>query len=167
MKKKLLRPVCNRKGIGIVDTILIMLVVMLVAYGVMYLVANMLHNSVTSQLNMYANSEMDVITENRKISNNVHSYYKEKVESLKFYTGQCSFVYKIYEYNKDTDELIQVNSIEPGVNDAIETIKLTKNQIVRVLIISDGNTMLARMGKLLGSDKDNVECIGVAEGGVE
>lgn len=167
MKKKLLRPVCNRKGIGIVDTILIMLVVMLVAYGVMYLVANMLHNSVTSQLNMYANSEMDVITENRKISNNVHSYYKEKVESLKFYTGQCSFVYKIYEYNKDTDELIQVNSIEPGVNDAIETIKLTKNQIVRVLIKSDGNTMLARMGKLLGSNQDSVECIGVAEGGVE
>ena len=110
---------------------------------------------------------MVIITENRKISNNVHSYYKEKVESLKFYTGQCSFVYKIYEYNKDTDELIQVNSIKPGVNDAIETIKLTKNQIVRVLIISDGNTMLARMGKLLGSDKDNVECIGVAEGGVE
>ena len=167
MKKKLLRPVCNRKGIGIVDTILIMLVVMLVAYGVVYLVANMLHHSVTSQLNMYANSEMDVITENRKISDNVHSYYKEKVKSLSFYTGQCSFVYKIYEYNKDTDELTQVNSIEPGVNDSIETIKLRKNQIVRVLIISDGNTMLARMGKLLGSDKDNVECIGVAEGGVE
>lgn len=167
MKKKLLRPVCNRKGIGIVDTILIMLVVMLVAYGVMYLVANMLHNSVTSQLNMYANSEMDVITENREISNNVHSYYKEKVESLKFYTGQCNFVYKIYEYNKDTGELIQVNSIEPDVNDIIETIGLRKNQIVRVLIVSDGNTMLARMGKLLGSKQDSVECIGVAEGGVE
>ena len=167
MKKKLLRPVCNRKGIGIVDTILIMLVVMLVAYGVMYLVANMLHNSVTSQLNMYANSEMDVITENREISNNVHSYYKEKVESLKFYTGQCKFVYKIYEYNKDTQELKGVNTIDPDANDVIDTVKLTKNQIVRVLIISSGNTMLARMGKLLGSDKDNVECIGVAEGGVE
>lgn len=167
MKKKLLRPVCNRKGIGIVDTILIMLVVMLVAYGVMYLVANMLHNSVTSQLNMYANSEMDVITENREISNNVHSYYKEKVESLKFYTGQCRFVYKIYEYNKDEHGLVETNTVEPSANDTIETIGLTKNQIVRILIISDGNTMLARMGKLLGSDKDNVECIGVAEGGVE
>ena len=167
MKKKLLRPVCNRKGIGIVDTILIMLVVMLVAYGVVYLVANMLHHSVTSQLNMYANSEMDVITENREISNNVHSYYKKKVESLKFYTGQCRFVYKIYEYNKTDKDLTQVNSITPGVNDSIETVKLTKNQIVKVLIISDGNTMLARMGKLLGSNQDSVECIGVAEGGVE
>ena len=167
MKKKLLRPVCNRKGIGIVDTILIMLVVMLVAYGVMYLVANMLHNSVTSQLNMYANSEMDVITENREISDNVHSYYKEKVESLKFYTGQCRFVYKIYEYDKDAHELKGVKTIDTDANDVIETVGLRKNQIVRVLIISDGNTMLARMGKLLGSDKDNVECIGVAEGGVE
>lgn len=172
MCKRLRRLFSKREGgyngLGVSGIIMFVLLVLLVANMAFFYMISLQYETNRFQLMSEANSYVDVITENRKITGAMHRYYCNNLKKIDYYVKDYTVTYKIYDVDKSTGDVTKKEEHSYGLDDSIGDFILNKGQIVRVEIASPSDTPLARFSKLLSIGKDDVDAavIGYAEGGV-
>lgn len=164
MFKRVRKRFLNRKAISIMDLTIVSLLFLLCAYAGTYLFASVMQETVVMQLNMIANSMVDVVSENRELSEAIQNKFKEDIDRYTWYTGAYDIEYSEIEVSSDS---INTNVIGTSHNgESIGDVMLTKNNLFRVEIVSSDNTMLTRITQALGGTA-TTQAIGFAEGCVD
>lgn len=169
LTNKMKKPLNNKSASSLYKYIISMAFFLLIVYFGVYVYASKIHEIVEMQMHMFANGLVDVISENKQITNGEHNYYSQQVDNYKFYMGEnYTIYYKIYRYDSATDTMQKTATYNYHGNDAIATpIVLDSKDTIRVEIVSQPDTMLQKVSKSIAGIDGDVYCIGFAEGGVD
>lgn len=158
------RRITNRKAISLMDLSIISFLFLILAYAGTYMFAAVMQETVVMQLNMIANSIVDVVSENRELNEATQNKFKEDIDRYGWYIGSYTIEYSTVEIHDDS---INTNVIGTSTNgNSIGEVALNKNDLFRVEIVSSQNTMLTRVTQVLGGSAIT-EAIGFAEGCVD
>lgn len=163
---KLSKPFKNCQALGAKDMITMCLTTVILVGILVYYMASIQHESVTNGLNSEANSLVDVISENRKITSAIHSHYCDNVDRYNFYVTDYKIVYKVYEVTSSEIKIKGTPKVVLKGGNFGSDIILNKNDIIRVEIISTNETLLTKATAFVGGT-GIADVVGFAEGGVD
>ena len=168
MLKNLHKPINNKRGIGVIDLIVKFLFIWISAYLIVYMFLAMNHEAITRKTDSVASSMLDMISENREVNNDVINHYCDDIDRMSFYYSKYEI--RIIPYSVQSGSLVEGSKLtiksNNGSHNSIAKTNYTKGTIVRVEIISDEDTPLTRISKIMLSTS-KARVVGYAEGGVE
>lgn len=162
--KTLKEPFNNRKGLGAFDMVYHFTMIILVVYFLIYTTLSLSYDFVRSQYNRVAQAELDAISENRALTNDIQTHYAKDLDALKWFTGDYEVRYRTLDFTDGG-----FNNTKLGVSSngtSIGEFEFQQGQIVRIEIVSSYDTQLAKFASMLGTVED-MRVVGVSEGGVK
>jgi hypothetical protein len=162
--KTLIKPFKNNLAGGIITTVKGGITVAVIAYFIVYFIVNTNHEYVTDRENKIAFSMYDAISENRQLNPAMQEHYKKDIDKTKWYIKSYEIRYRKLNFEDGLNSLETLAVSTDGAS--VGTIDFKKGDIVRVEIVSTGQTPLTSMYRILGTGS-TAKVIGYAEGSVE
>lgn len=160
------RPLQNKLAIGAKDILFAVYITIIVVTLSVYYLATIEHETTKMGLTSEANSLVDVISENRKITPEIHEHYCDNVEMYGFYVSDYKITYKIYNVTESGITLSGSPKVVNKGGNFGSPITVHKGDIIRVEISSLNETFLTRATKFVGGS-GTADVVGFAEGGVD
>lgn len=163
-KFSIFKPLDNKKALGALDLVILGIGVIIVMYFILFTTLNLTHDSCKRQYYRVAQSLIDVVSEQRELTNNMQQHFKSDLDACNYFCESYEIRYYKLVYNNGNFSTTKLGTSINGV--PIGEFKFNKGELLRVEIVSSYNTKLARLTSVF-IDSPDMRVVGVSEGSIE